>query len=63
MLMLTATPPQDNVPMEAHLKGLGQKYMGARPDSHAQAMFQGSSMHTTGGHPLPITNFMNAQCT
>ena len=52
-----------SIPMETQLQGLGQKYMGARPESHADAIFRDTSMHVEGGHPLPITNFMNAQCT
>jgi saccharopepsin len=44
------------------MKGLGQKYMGGRPESHAQAMFSESSVHTDKDHIVPISNFMNAQC-
>ncbi|KAI1259597.1 aspartic peptidase domain-containing protein [Xylariaceae sp. FL1019] len=49
------------IPMEAQLRGLGQKYLGARPDAHAQAVFQPANVHTEKDHPLPISNFMNAQ--
>ena len=52
-----------SIPMEAQLQGLSQKYMGARPESHADAIFQDTSVHADGNHPVPITNFMNAQCT
>ncbi|KAJ3557187.1 hypothetical protein NPX13_g9979 [Xylaria arbuscula] len=51
----------ETMPIEAQIKGLGQKYMGARPDSHAQAVFEGANLHTEADHPLPISNFMNAQ--
>ncbi|KAI0968488.1 aspartic peptidase domain-containing protein [Xylaria arbuscula] len=51
----------ESIPMEMQIKGLGQKYLGARPDSHAQAVFQGANMHIEKDHPLPISNFMNAQ--
>lgn len=44
------------------MKGLGQKYMGGRPESHAQAMFSEQSVHADKNHPVPISNFMNAQC-
>lgn len=46
------------------MRGLGQKYMGGRPESHAEAMFKETSMHAMDkNHPVPISNFMNAQCT
>lgn len=45
------------------MRGLGQKYMGARPQSHAEAMFQSTMATADKNHPVPITNFMNAQCT
>ncbi|KAK5625233.1 hypothetical protein RRF57_000949 [Xylaria bambusicola] len=38
-----------------------QLYMGVRPDSHSQAVFEGANMHVDKDHPLPISNFMNAQ--
>ena len=44
------------------MQHLGQKYMGVRPDSHADAMFKGMDVHSAGNHPVPISNFMNAQC-
>ncbi|EMR69880.1 saccharopepsin [Eutypa lata] len=50
-----------SIPMESQLRGLGQKYMGSRPESHADAVFQDTSVHVDGNHPVPITNFMNAQ--
>ncbi|KAK0673667.1 aspartic peptidase domain-containing protein [Cercophora samala] len=50
------------VPLETQMKHLGQKYMGIRPQqSHANAVFQGSLADTKGNHPVPISNFMNAQ--
>jgi hypothetical protein len=54
---------QDSIPIEMQMKGLGQKYMGGRPESHAQAMFSEQSVHADKNHPVPISNFMNAQCT
>lgn len=41
---------------------LGQKYTGLRPESHTQAMFKATDAQVTGNHPVPISNFMNAQC-
>lgn len=51
----------ESYPIELQMKGLGQKYMGGRPETHAQAMFKETSFHADKNHPLPITNFMNAQ--
>ncbi|KAH6652032.1 putative vacuolar protease A [Truncatella angustata] len=51
----------DSYPIDLQMKGLGQKYMGARPETHAQAMFKETSFHADKNHPLPISNFMNAQ--
>ncbi len=37
--------------------------MGIRPrQSHASAVFNGMVPEINGNHPVPITNFMNAQC-
>ncbi|KAJ8108925.1 hypothetical protein ONZ43_g6278 [Nemania bipapillata] len=51
----------ETIPIETQMRGLGQKYLGARPETHAQAVFQGANMHIDKDHPLPISNFMNAQ--
>jgi saccharopepsin len=48
--------------MEAQIRGLSQKYLGARPDTHMQSMFQQGPVEADKYHPVPITNFMNAQC-
>lgn len=53
-----------SIPIESQMRGLGQKYMGStRPESQKDAIFQDTSVHVDGNHPVPITNFMNAQCT
>lgn len=44
------------------MRSLGQKYMGVRPDSHADAIFKDTSVHVDANHPVPVSNFMNAQC-
>jgi saccharopepsin len=55
---------QEAVPINTQLEQLGQKYMGHRPrQSHAQAVFNGMVAEVKGNHPVPISNFMNAQCT
>lgn len=45
------------------MRGLGQKYMGGRPETHADAMFKNTAANIESNHPVPISNFMNAQCT
>ncbi|KAI4859076.1 Asp-domain-containing protein [Hypoxylon rubiginosum] len=51
----------ESIPIEAQMRGLGQKYMGHRPETHSQAIFQDTSVHVDKDHPVPISNFMNAQ--
>ena len=41
----------------------GQKFMGSRPEHHKEEMFKDTSIHPDAdGHPLPVSNFLNAQC-
>jgi saccharopepsin len=47
--------------IETQVQQLGQKYMGARPGSRADAMFNSQPPKADGMHPVPVTNFMNAQ--
>lgn len=48
--------------IDTHVKHLGQKYMGIRPQSHVDEMFKETSIHTGGAdHAVPISNFLNAQ--
>lgn len=44
------------------MQALGQKYMGIRPEKHNDEMFRESSFHPEGGHPVAVSNFLNAQC-
>lgn len=45
-----------------HVQNLGQKYMGsARPNTAADYMFKSEVAKTDGVHPVPVSNFMNAQ--
>lgn len=44
-----------------HVRGLGQKYMGIRPQMHADEMFKGRKAEVNGAHPVPVDNFLNAQ--
>ena len=54
---------QEKMDINSHVKALGQKYMGVRPDAHRDEMFRDTSIHADRGHPLPVSNFLNAQCT
>lgn len=48
--------------IDTHVKHLGQKYMGVRPQSHAEEMFKETSIHKDGSdHTVPVSNFLNAQ--
>ncbi|KAK5995526.1 Vacuolar protease A [Cladobotryum mycophilum] len=47
--------------IEAHAQALGQKYLGVRPQGRADFMFNNKLPQVQGGHPVPVTNFMNAQ--
>ncbi|KAI5922925.1 Asp-domain-containing protein [Camillea tinctor] len=51
----------ESIPIESQMRGLGQKYMGTRPDVHAHSIFQDTAAHMEKDHPVPISNFMNAQ--
>ncbi|KAF1979952.1 aspartyl proteinase [Bimuria novae-zelandiae CBS 107.79] len=43
-----------------HAKALGQKYMGVKTESHMEQVFKAPYV-ADGSHPVPITNFLNAQ--
>jgi len=48
--------------IDTHVKHLGQKYMGIKPQSYVDEMFKETSIHTGGGgHSVPVSNFLNAQ--
>jgi len=51
----------EHMDMTSQVRALGQKYMGVRPQSHQEQMFQDTSIKPDGGHNVPISNFMNAQ--
>lgn len=44
--------------VNSQVQALGQKYLGVRPQEN---MFQDTSIKPDGSHPVPVTNFMNAQ--
>jgi len=47
--------------IEQQVQALGQKYLGARPLSRADYMFNTQAPQVKEGHPVPVSNFMNAQ--
>jgi len=48
--------------MDSHVRALGQKYMGVRPEHHREEMFKDTAIHTDkGDHLVPVSNFLNAQ--
>jgi len=51
----------ESMPIDAQVQHLGQKYMGVRPQTHTDAVFSGMQVKASGNHPVPISNFMNAQ--
>ncbi|MCJ1449105.1 MAG: Vacuolar protease A [Stictis urceolatum] len=51
----------EHMDVNAQVQALGQKYMGVRPQLHQEEMFRDTSLHIDGGHPVPVSNFMNAQ--
>ena len=51
----------ESMPIDAQVQHLGQKYMGVRPQTHSDAVFKGMQVEAKGNHPVPISNFMNAQ--
>lgn len=48
--------------IEEQVHALGQKYLGSKPQSRADMMFQAQAPQIKEGHPVPVSNFMNAQC-
>jgi saccharopepsin len=48
--------------VEEHVQALSQKYLGShRPESRADVIFNTNPPKSDGLHPVPVTNFMNAQ--
>ncbi|KAL2360145.1 Vacuolar protease A [Blastomyces dermatitidis] len=57
---LSLSDQLDNVNIDTHVKALGQKYMGIRPNQHIDEMFKGAAQ-ASGGHSVLVDNFLNAQ--
>ena len=57
----------EHADIATHAKSLykkysGQKFMGIRPEAHLENMFRDTSIHLDQDHPVPVSNFLNAQC-
>ncbi len=58
----------EHADITTHAKSLykkyaGQKFMGVRPEQHKEEMFKETSIHLDkDDHPVPVSNFLNAQC-
>lgn len=45
------------------MRALGQKYMGLRPGAgQLDEMYRDTQFKGEGEHPVPVSNFLNAQC-
>jgi saccharopepsin len=54
---------QENADFATQARALGQKYLGYRPEGHIDEIFKDTSIHVEkGGHPVLVSNFLNAQC-
>jgi len=52
----------EHMDINAQVHALGQKYMGpSAKQIQQEEMFKDTSIHLDGSHPVPISNFMNAQ--
>ncbi|KAF1985801.1 Asp-domain-containing protein [Aulographum hederae CBS 113979] len=51
----------ENTNLHDHVRGLGQKYMGIRPQVHSSEMFTDMRFKGEKDHPVPVSNFLNAQ--
>jgi len=47
--------------VEAQMKHLSQKYMGAKPQVQSEGSFRDTSIHHEQDHVVPVDNFLNAQ--
>ncbi|KAF2799906.1 aspartyl proteinase [Melanomma pulvis-pyrius CBS 109.77] len=47
--------------IQEHAKALGQKYMGIKSETHMEQVFKAPYIADGTSHPVPITNFLNAQ--
>lgn len=62
-LKLTKVPLSEQLKhanIQEHARALGQKYMGVKSESYMEQVFKAPYV-ADGSHPVPITNFLNAQ--
>ena len=60
-MKLLLTSLQQHANIQEHAKALGQKYMGINAQTQAEQVFKAPYI-ADGTHPVPVTNFLNAQC-
>jgi saccharopepsin len=53
---------QKHANIQEQARALSQKYMGIKSESHMEQVFKAPYI-ADGTHPVPVTNFLNAQCT
>ncbi|EMC95927.1 hypothetical protein BAUCODRAFT_34686 [Baudoinia panamericana UAMH 10762] len=51
----------ENANIDDHMRALGQKYMGIRPQRNMEEMFKETSIKPEKNHPVAVSNFLNAQ--
>jgi len=51
----------EGMSIDDHVRHLGQKYLGVRPNTHMDEMFKETSIRPEKGHDVPVSNFLNAQ--
>ncbi|KAI9728276.1 MAG: Vacuolar protease A [Cirrosporium novae-zelandiae] len=51
----------EHADIDTHMRALGQKYMGIRPERHQEELFKDTTFHPDKGHPVDVSNFLNAQ--
>ncbi|KAK3672172.1 aspartic proteinase precursor [Recurvomyces mirabilis] len=51
----------ENANIGDQMHALGQKYMGIRPQRNMEEMFKETSIKPQKGHPVAVSNFLNAQ--
>ncbi|KAK5131173.1 Vacuolar protease A [Meristemomyces frigidus] len=55
------TQQLEHADITQQMQALGQKYMGIRPQRNVEEMFKETSIKPQKGHPVAVSNFLNAQ--
>lgn len=53
--LLTPSPQQSSHDIDSQVRALGQKYMGVRPQKHADEMFRIQDIDVNKGHAVPVS--------